>query len=129
MIDPSQHTAAVVGWIENPGRQLRIGQFITATIDLPGPSDAVLVPNSSIIDEGTTATIFVAQDADMLDIRARHVAVIRRGRDFALLQRSPVAKGELQPAQSLHEGELVVTSGNLELFGFLQDQPTAVGAR
>ena len=129
VIDPSQHTAAVVGWIENPGRQLRIGQFITATIDLPGPSDAVLVPNSSIIDEGTTATIFVAQDADMLDIRARHVAVIRRGRDFALLQRSPVAKGELQPAQSLHEGELVVTSGNLELFGFLQDQPTAVGAR
>ena len=129
VIDPSQHTAAVVGWIENPGRRLRTGQFITATIELPGPTDAVLVPNSSIIDEGTVATVFVASEADMLDIQARHVSVIRRGRDFALVQRSPVSKGELHPAEPLHEGELVITSGNLELFGFLQDLPTAVGAR
>ena len=129
VIDPSQHTAAVVGWIENPGHRLRTGQFITATIELPGPTDAVVVPNSAIIDEGATATIFVARDADMLDIRARHVAVIRRGRDFALIQRSPAAKGELIPPETLQEGELVITSGNLELFGFLQDLPAAVGAR
>ena len=89
----------------------------------------MLVPNSSIIDEGTVATVFVASEADMLDIQARHVSVIRRGRDFALVQRSPVSKGELHPAEPLHEGELVITSGNLELFGFLQDLPTAVGAR
>ena len=129
VIDPSQHTAAVVGWISNPAHHLRTGQFITATIELPGPSDAVLVPNSSIIDEGTTATILVATDAEMLDIRARRVAVIRRGRDFALIQRSPVSKNEIQPPEPLNEGELVVTSGNLELFGFLQDQPSTVGAR
>lgn len=129
VIDPSQHTAAVVGWIQNPGKRLRTGQFITATIDLPGPNDAVLVPNSAIIDEGSTATVFVASDSDMLDVRARHVSVIRRGRDFALIQRSPAAKGELHAPEPLEEGELVITSGNLELFGFLQDQPTSVGAR
>ena len=93
------------------------------------PTDAVVVPNSAIIDEGATATVFVARDADMLDIRARHVAVIRRGRDFALIQRSPATKGELFPPETLQEGELVITSGNLELFGFLQDLPAAVGAR
>jgi cobalt-zinc-cadmium efflux system membrane fusion protein len=129
VIDPSQHTAAVVGWIQNPGHRLRTGQFITATIDIPGPTDAVLVPNSSIIDQGSTATVLVASDANMLDIRARHVAVIRRGRDFALIQRLPATKDDVIPPEPLYEGELVVTSGNLELFGFLQDQPTAVGAR
>ncbi len=126
VIDPSQHTAAVVGWIENPGNRLRTGQFITATIELPGPTDAVVVPNSAIIDEGVIATVFVASGADKLDVEARHVAVIRRGRDFALIQCQPTGKAAADP---LREGELVITSGNLELFGYLQDLPTAVGAR
>jgi cobalt-zinc-cadmium efflux system membrane fusion protein len=129
VIDPSQHTGAVVGWIQNPEHLLRTGQFITATIELPGPTDAVVVPNSAIIDEGTTATVFVASDARIRDVRARHVSVIRRGRDFALIQHSPVNKGEVQPVEDLQEGELVVTSGNLELFGFLQDLPTTIGTR
>ena len=126
VIDPSQHTAAVVGWIQNPGNRLRTGQFITATIELPGPTDAVIIPNSAIIDEGHIATVFVASDASKHEVKARHVAVIRRGRDFALIQSKPSAK--VAP-DSLQEGEFVVTSGNLELFGYLQDLPTAVGAR
>lgn len=129
VIDPSVHTATVVGWIDNPGHRLRTGQFITATIDLPGPTDAVLIPNSAIIDEGTSATVFIASNASMADVRARQVVVIKRGRDFALVQRSPTLKSESPPFEQLLEGELVVTSGNLELFGFLQDKPTAVGAR
>lgn len=129
VIDPSVHTAAVVGWMENPEHRLRTGQFITATIDLPGPTDAVVVPNSAIIDEGTTATIFVATDKSMLNVQARHVAVIRRGRDLALIQRSPTSKPDSPPVERLNVGELVVTSGNLELFGFLKDRPTTVGAR
>ena len=129
VIDPSVHTAAIVGWIENPNHRLRTGQFITATVDLPGPTDAVLVPNSSIIDEGSNATVFVAADANMRDIQVRSVSVIRRGRDYALIQRSPQEVANAPPAQELHEGELVVTSGNLELFGYLQDKPTTVGAR
>jgi cobalt-zinc-cadmium efflux system membrane fusion protein len=126
VIDPSQHTAAVVGWIQNPGNRLRTGQFITATVELPGPTDAVIIPNSAIIDEGHIATVFVASDASKQEVKARHVAVIRRGRDFALIQSNPSAK--VAP-DSLQEGEFVVTSGNLELFGYLQDLPTAIGAR
>ena len=126
VIDPSQHTAAVVGWIQNPGNRLRTGQFITATVELPGPTNAVIVPNSAIIDEGHVATVFVATDASKREVTARHVAVIRRGRDFALIPCNPSAK---MAPDSLQEGEFVVTSGNLELFGYLQDLPTAVGAR
>jgi cobalt-zinc-cadmium efflux system membrane fusion protein len=129
VIDPSVHTAAVVGWIENPRHLLRAGQFITATIDLPGPTDAVVVPNSAIIDEGPTATVFVASDASMQNVQARHVAVIKRGRDLALIQRLPNDPEIQGQSAALNEGELVVTSGNLELFGFLKDQNTTIGSR
>lgn len=127
VIDPGQHTAAVVGWIKNPDQRFRTGQFITATIEVPGPSDAVLIPNSAVIDQGPSATIFVASDASRLDLTARHVAVLRRGRDFALIRRTPSTANE--SLDSLQEGELVVTSGNLELFGVLQDQPATTAAK
>lgn len=129
VVDPGVHTAAVVGWIENPNRRLRTNQFITATIDLPGPTDAVVVPNSSIIDEGTTATIFVATDATMKEVQSRQVNVIRRRRDQALVQASATSLPNQPAFEALHEGEFVVTSGNLELFGFLKDRPTTIGAR
>ncbi len=127
VIDPGQHTAAVVGWITNPDQRFRTGQFITATIEIPGPSDAVLIPNSAVIDQGASATVFVARDATRHEVASRNVTVIRRGRDFALIRRSPHVNGTLYHA--LQEGELVVTSGNLELFGVLQDQPPATAAK
>lgn len=127
VIDPGQHTAAVVGWIKNPEQRFRTGQFITATIEVPGPSDAVLIPNSAVIDQGPSATIFVASDVSRLDLSARHVEVLRRGRDFALIRRTPAVSNE--SLDSLREGEFVVISGNLELFGVLQDQPATTAAK
>lgn len=126
VIDPGQHTAAVVGWIPNPDLRFRTGQFITATVDIPGPTNVVLIPNSAIIDQGASATVFVAADASSTDVVARHVAVVRRGRDYALVRKSPAGKPATDEA--LSEGEFVVTSGNLELFGVLQDQ-TATAAK
>lgn len=121
VIDPGQHTAAVVGWIKNPGQRFRTGQFITATIELPGPKDIVVIPNSAVIDQGVSATIFVVKNASCKEVEARHVDVLRRGRDFALIRKNPPKSGP--KLDSLTEGELVITSGNLELFGVLQDQP------
>lgn len=127
VIDPGQHTAAVVGWINNPNQRFRTGQFITATIEIPAPTNVVLVPNSAVIDQGESATIFVASDSSKQNVTARHVAVLRRGRDFALVRRIPPENGP--HLDSVNEGELVVTSGNLELFGVLQDQPAATAAK
>lgn len=115
VIHPDQHTAAIVGWIDNPEQRLRTGQFVTASINVPGPDNALLVPNSAVIDAGNSTLIFVAQDPSAKSVKARSVEVIRRGREFALIRKLP-ARGSLQ------EGELVVTSGNLELYGVLQDQ-------
>jgi cobalt-zinc-cadmium efflux system membrane fusion protein len=126
VIDPGQHTAAVVGWIHNPDLRFRTGQFITATVDIPGPTNVVLIPNSAVIDQGDSATVFVASDASRSEVSARHVTVIRRGRDFALVRKTAVGKSP--EGDALREGEFVVTSGNLELFGVLQDQSTTTTA-
>jgi cobalt-zinc-cadmium efflux system membrane fusion protein len=127
VIDPGQHTAAVVGWIHNPDQRFRTGQFITATVDVPGPSNAILIPNSAIIDQGASATVFVAADSSRTKVTARHVTVIRRGRDFALVRKASAASTDGDEA--LKEGELVVTAGNLELFGVLQDNPPTTAAK
>ncbi len=128
VIDPGQHTAAVVGWIQNPDQKFRTGQFITATVDVPGPTNAILIPNSAVIDQGASATVFVASDSSRTKVTARHVTVIRRGRDFALVRRAS-ADSITGDEEALKEGELVVTTGNLELFGVLQDNPPTTAAK
>ena len=35
VLDPMQHTAIVKGWLDNPDGQLRVGQFVTTTVELP----------------------------------------------------------------------------------------------
>src|SRR5262249_56079027 len=49
VLDPMQHTAIVKGWLDNPDGQLRVGQFVTATIDLPNRPGLVIVPITSLI--------------------------------------------------------------------------------
>src|SRR5205823_2133152 len=44
VIDPTQHTAIVKGWLDNPDGQLRVGQFVTATIEVPNRPGLVVVP-------------------------------------------------------------------------------------
>ena len=50
IIDPNQHTAQVMGWVDNPGERLLIGQFVTALVKLPPSSNLVAVPASAVIE-------------------------------------------------------------------------------
>ena len=44
MIDPNQHTAVIKGYVENPGKRIRGGQYVSATVNLPPPDDVVEIP-------------------------------------------------------------------------------------
>ena len=63
IIDPNQHTALVMGWVDNASGRLRIGQFITAAVDLPAYMDEVAVPASAIVDKDANSYVFVQPDA------------------------------------------------------------------
>jgi len=34
-IDPNQHTAVIKGHVDNAGRRIRGGQYVTATVNIP----------------------------------------------------------------------------------------------
>ncbi len=124
-IDPNQHTAVVMGLVDNPkglhsveGR-LRSGQFVTATVDLPAFANEVVIPTAALVEDGDQSIVFVQLDRETYE--QRRVAVARRTQDKvylrALLSREEVDKKKLQ---TLRPGDRVVTEGNVELQAVLE---------
>jgi cobalt-zinc-cadmium efflux system membrane fusion protein len=124
VIDPMQHTAIIKGWLDNPEGQFRIGQFVTATVNLPGRAGLVEVPISSLIDDGSRAFVFIATDPARTSLTLREVKVARRGAMSALLEGTPPPSRGACRAQPIAVGELVVTTGALELHGALHQLQT-----
>ena len=75
IIDPNQHTATLEGWVDNKDGRLRVGQFITATVDLSSSTDEVAVPESAVLDEGPGSIVFVTANASCHRVTRRTVAV------------------------------------------------------
>jgi cobalt-zinc-cadmium efflux system membrane fusion protein len=129
VIDINQHTAIVKGWLDNPDGKLRVGQFVSATIELPNPTGLVMVPLSSLIDDGSRTYMFFATDETKTRFKVREVKVARRGAMMALLESQPAAdtSREAKP-QPVMVGEPVVTSGAMELFSALHKPDTPQAA-
>jgi cobalt-zinc-cadmium efflux system membrane fusion protein len=115
IIDPTQHTGLVTGWMPNPGGDRLIGEFVTATVDLPADPSLVAVLASALIEEGGTASVLVAVNGSPREFTPRQVAVVQRGRETVLIRAEPNAAEKRRGAQPLHAGEEVVTTGNLQL--------------
>ena len=62
LIDPNQHTAVIKGYVENPGKRIRAGQYVTATVNIPPPDDVVEIPTDSLVDDGLQTLVFVQPD-------------------------------------------------------------------
>src|SRR5262249_40050398 len=62
VIDPNQHTALVCGRVDNVSGQLRVGQFVTAEVELlPSPGE-VEVPTTGLVEDGRASILFVQPD-------------------------------------------------------------------
>jgi cobalt-zinc-cadmium efflux system membrane fusion protein len=132
LVDQNQHSLVIKGRIDNPGRLLRGGQYVTATIHLPAPKDVVEVPVSAVVDDGKQSVVFVQADKGKPDqFTSRRVQVTQRfertvyvrSKPFAPQEaRTPEEEGEgLPPRQPLAEGERVLVAGVLELKARLED--------
>jgi cobalt-zinc-cadmium efflux system membrane fusion protein len=115
IIDPTQHTGLVTGWLPNKQGDRLIGEFVTATVDLPADPELVAIPSSALIEEGDAASVLVAVEGSRLAYTPRRIAVVERGRETVLVRSEPNAAEKRRGAQSLHAGEEVVTTGNLQL--------------
>jgi cobalt-zinc-cadmium efflux system membrane fusion protein len=119
IIDPTQHTALVMGWVDNPQGRLRAGQFIMATVELPPPGNEVALPASALIEKGGQSLVFV-QTAAEPKFTQRCVSVSRQVGQTVCIRIQPPTGGAF-PVQPLRPGEVVVVSGAVELQQALTD--------
>ena len=78
IIDPAQHTALIMGWVDNTHGLVRVGQFITATVSLPPPGNEVVLPASSLIEKGGRKWVVFVQTSDPPVFMRRRVSVSRQ---------------------------------------------------
>ena len=119
IIDPTQHTALVMGWVDNPQGTLRAGQFIAATVELPPPGNEVAIPASALIEKGGEALVFVQTSPEPM-FTQRCVSVSRQIGQTICVRIQPPTTGAF-PVQPLKPGEVVVVSGAVELQQALTD--------
>jgi len=125
MIDPNQHTAVIKGYVENPGKHIRAGQYVTAAVNIPPPGDVVEVPTDALVDDGLQSLVFVQPDAALHQFTMRRVQVTQRFERTVFVRDTPIpkdeqltaqeAEGGLLPKEPLRPGERVLVSGAVEL--------------
>lgn len=121
IIDPNQHTALVMGHVENLKGRLRAGQFITASIPLPPDPSEVEIPTSALVEDGEESVVFVQPDAAATSYELRPVVIIRHTSDVAFVR---ATREGAKP--SVDVGDRVVASGALELRASLRELRAAV---
>jgi cobalt-zinc-cadmium efflux system membrane fusion protein len=121
IIDPNQHTALVMGWVDNKEKRLRVGQFVTAIIELPPQPNEVEVPASALVDDEGETYVFVQENVSESKFTLRRVIPVRR-RDANVYLVSKPDKAQLADGyKAITTGERVVTSGCLEMAQALRD--------
>jgi cobalt-zinc-cadmium efflux system membrane fusion protein len=131
LVDPNQHTAVIKGYVENPGKRLRAGQYVTATVNVPPPEDVVEIPTDALVDDGRQSVVFVQPDADAPQFAMRRIEVTQRFESTVFVRSTPFSEEArltpreadegLLPKEPLRPGERVLLSGALELKAALFD--------
>jgi membrane fusion protein, heavy metal efflux system len=116
IIDPAQHTAVVSGTVDNPRGELKAGQFVTATVQVPPTGKELEVPTAAIIEDGKTSVVFVQASPGAMTYTRRSVSVSRRYHDVSFV-RSDVER-------SIRAGDRIIAGGALQLNQFLVDAPS-----
>ena len=124
IIDPNQHTALVMGWVDNPDGRLRVGQFVTVHLEVPPPKSEVVIPAAALCEEGGRTTVFLHPEGTQEYVR-RQVIVSRRSGDKVFLRSQVTAEERQRGLEPLQPGQLVVTSRIAQLTASLNGLKSA----
>jgi len=114
MIDPVQHTALVMGIVDNTNLELKVGQYVTIQIEQPADDDEVEIRTTALVEDGGKSVVFVQPVADEAAFQPREVTVSRRYHDKVYVR-----------DLSLQVGEQVIVSGALLLYDAVRDKIAA----
>jgi cobalt-zinc-cadmium efflux system membrane fusion protein len=121
IIDPVQHTAQLVGHVDNPGGRLMAGQFITATIELPPHPNEVVLPATAVIETGDGGIAFVADGVVPNRFSRRAVVVVERSSRFVHVRTELTDDEKAAGFSALEPGREVVSSGLVILESTLKE--------
>src|SRR5262249_14380468 len=62
MIDHNEHMGLLSGLVQNPNGTLGVGQFITATVELPQEEGIVEIPTRALVEDGEESVVLVQRD-------------------------------------------------------------------
>jgi cobalt-zinc-cadmium efflux system membrane fusion protein len=132
-LDPTLKTPMLIGELKNAERKYLVGQFATATILLPPPENTVEVPTEAVNLVESQNLVFARKknSPQTNEYFLRRVAVAQTAGKYTLvrstltaedekLSQSEQAKGR-RPIQELHDDEVVLTRGVVELTAALED--------
>lgn len=122
IVNPYTHMMFLFGSVANSDENLFAGQFITATIQLPPEPDVVEIPTRGLVEDGNESVVLVKVDPKQDRFYRRRVSVVRRFHDVVHLRSRLTPEQKAQGFEELHEGELVVSAGALELKAALAAQ-------
>jgi cobalt-zinc-cadmium efflux system membrane fusion protein len=114
IIDPNQHTALVMGWVDNPDGKLRVGQFVNTRLEIPPLPGEVVVPSSALGEESDRTFVFVQSGGRSTYVR-RRVAVTHRRGDNVYIRSQPTPEEKRRGLEPLAPGEPVVISRVVQL--------------
>jgi multidrug efflux pump subunit AcrA (membrane-fusion protein) len=124
-LEPNQHNPMVIGYLPNKDHKYLVGQFVTATLQMPPEPDTVEIPTAAINEYNAQSFVFVKVKGKPGEFVQRRVAIVRRYSDFSVIRSklrpqdvvfsAAEVKAGRFPLKTLEPGEQVVTHGVVEM--------------
>ncbi len=127
-IDAYEHMALLFGSVPNPDDKLKIGQFVTGSIDIGAETNVVEIPSTALVDDGNDSYIFVQPNPDAPRFVCRKVLDVRRHKDVVYLRRHLTDEERARGLHGVEVGERVVSRGALEMKEALSQQNATNGS-
>lgn len=121
LIDPNQHTALVLGRVDNRDGRMRAGQFVTATVEEPSPPGEIEIPTTALLEDGVESVVLVQEDPARPAYTLRHVVVTVRYQDIVHVRARGAGADKEHQIVGLIPGDQVVVSGSVELRAALEE--------
>jgi cobalt-zinc-cadmium efflux system membrane fusion protein len=117
IIDSNQHTALVKGFVDNKNGKLRVGQFVTANINIPPAANELEIPTGALVEDGHESIVFARVPNEEHQFQRRKVTVTRRYHDVVYVLADAAGK------PGLHAGDHVISGGAVLLNDAIGDLP------
>jgi hypothetical protein len=133
-LEPNQHNPMVIGYLPNKDHRFLVGQFVTATLQMPPEENTVEIPTAAINEYNAQSFVFLQVKDKPGEFVQRRVAVVRRYADYSVIRTklrpqdeifsSAEVKAGRYPLKTLQIGEQVVTHGVVEMTTALENLVT-----